>query len=229
MPKSFNVGRLRDAAPAILPSILLCDFGNLEREIRQLEEAGVPGLHLDVMDGHFVPNFTFGMPIVETIRRLTDLLLDVHLMIDRPERYVEAFCQAGANVVTVHAEATREPVRVLERIREQGAEAGIALNPATPLETLEGCLEACDLALVMSVPAGFGGQSFDEVALEKLERLRDRVQDRVMLEVDGGVNESTIARCARAGAQYFVVGSAITRSPNYAQAVARLQELAAST
>ena len=172
MPERPNVVRLRQAAPVILPSLLLCDFGNLEREVRRLEEAGAQALHLDVMDGVFAPNITYGMPLVEAVRRLTALPLDAHLMIVQPERYVDAFVNAGADLVTVHIEALSDPRPVLTRIRELGAAAGLALNPATPLADLEGGLDLCDLVLVMSVPVGFGGQEFDEVALDKLRQLR---------------------------------------------------------
>jgi ribulose-phosphate 3-epimerase len=222
MSHAENVGKLRNAAPAILPSLLLCDFGNLEREVNRLERAGVPGLHLDVMDGCFVPNLTYGIPIVETFRRLTDLPLDVHLMIERPERYIEAFCEAGADILTIHAEASERPGEVLEQIRRLGAGAGIALNPATDLTDIQPYLDSCDLVLVMSVPAGFGGQSFQAAALDKLRWLRDRGGDRIMRQVDGGINEETIGRCAEAGAEYFVVGSAIFRHDDYAEAVRRL-------
>ncbi len=217
--------RLRSAAPAVLPSLLLCDFGNLEREVRRLEEAGVEALHLDVMDGQFVPNLTYGMPIVEALRRLTSLPLDVHLMIDRPERYLEAFYQAGADVLTFHIEAVENPRPLLEQIRNLGAGAGVALNPDTPLATVENVLDACDLVLVMSVPAGFGGQTFHRGALEKLRRLRD-LAPHVLLEVDGGVNLSTVADCAAAGAHLLVVGSAIFRHDDYAAQVTRLTESA---
>jgi len=222
MSERANVAKLRNAAPMVLPSLLLCDFGNLEREVRKLEEAGVGALHLDVMDGSFVPNLTYGMPIVEAFRRLTDLPLDVHLMIVEPERYVEHFFDAGADVITIHVEAARDPARTLRRIRELGAGAGIALNPDTPLSAIEDCVSLCDLVLVMSVPAGFGGQSFHEVALDKLRRLRDTLDGRVMLEVDGGVNGSTIERCAEAGARYFVVGSAIFNHADYGPVVQAL-------
>jgi ribulose-phosphate 3-epimerase len=228
MPDRSKLSKLRAASPTVLPSLLSCDFGNIEREVRRLEAAGVQGLHLDVMDGCFVPNLTFGLPIVEAIRRLTDLPLDTHLMIVQPERYVDRFIDAGADVVTFHIEAVDDPRPLLARIRERGVGAGIALNPATPLAEIEGCLDLCDLVLVMSVPAGFGGQSFDEVALDKLVRLRDLVPADVMLEVDGGVNERTIARCAAAGARYFVAGSAIFRHDDYTAVVRRLTELASS-
>lgn len=218
--------QLREAAPAILPSLLLCDFGNLRREVQALEAAGVPGLHLDVMDGHFVPNFTYGMPIVQAFRQLTDLPLDVHLMISHPEKYTGQFIDAGADVVTVHIEATTAPRELLKSIQAQGAKAGLALNPGTPLQQIQDCLDVCDLVLVMSVDAGFGGQQFNPIALEKLAALREDVGDTVALEVDGGVNADTIADCAGAGAQLFVVGSAIFRKDDYADAVAQLRELA---
>lgn len=208
--------------PAILPSLLLCDFANLEREVVRLTEAGVPGLHLDVMDGHFVPNLTYGMPIVESLRRITDLPLDVHLMISEPQRYIKQFADAGADVLTIHVEATTDPPAVLEQIRSHGSKAGIALNPDTPLESLDGCYGLCDLILVMSVQAGFGGQGFQPVALDKLRRVRQRVGDEVLLEVDGGINSKTIGECAAAGAQLFVVGSAIFRQSDYSAAVQSL-------
>ena len=153
------------------------------------------------MDGCFVPNITFGLPILAALRGLTDMPLDVHLMICQPERYIERFYEAGADGLTVHIEAVQEPRKVLQQIRDVGAAAGIALNPATDVSTLEGCLDLCDLVLVMSVPAGFGGQEFHEVALDKLRHLGRLVSDEVFLEVDGGINVSTIRRCAAAGAK----------------------------
>lgn len=228
MSRRSSLDSLRHSAPAVLPSLLLCDFGNLEREVRQLEAAGVKALHLDVMDGHFVPNFTYGMPLVAAFRKLTDLPLDVHLMIAQPEQYVGAFYEAGADIVTVHIEATSQPRGLLSQIRDLGAAAGIALNPATPLSALEGCLDLADVVLVMSVPAGFGGQKFDEIALDKLRELKAKVRPEVLLEVDGGVNETTIGGAARAGAQVFVVGSAIFGQPRYDAAVAKLSALARS-
>jgi ribulose-phosphate 3-epimerase len=218
---------LRQAAPAVLPSLLLCDWGNLEREVRRLEEAGVAALHLDVMDGHFVPNLTYGLPLVETFRRLTDLPLDVHLMIGNAEQYLESYYEAGADLLTIHVEAVNDPRPLLEKTRNLGAGAGLALNPATPLERVTGALDLCDLVLVMSVPAGFGGQAFQPFALEKLRRLRD-LAPHVLLEIDGGVNLSTVADCAEAGAQLLVVGSAIFRQKNYADEVRRLTESAAA-
>jgi ribulose-phosphate 3-epimerase len=222
MTYTARLDALRDAAPVVLPSLLLCDFGNLEREVQRLRDAGVQALHLDVMDGQFVPNLTYGMVIVEALRRLTDLTLDVHLMITEPQRYVRQFVEAGANIVTVHIEAIDEPAAVLGEIRELGAAAGIACNPDTPLSALDACYPHCDLVLVMSVPAGFGGQSFRTGALDKLRAVRPLVGPDVLLEVDGGVNASTIRDCALAGAQLFVVGSAIFRAPSYDQALREL-------
>ncbi|MCA9268552.1 MAG: ribulose-phosphate 3-epimerase [Planctomycetales bacterium] len=226
MSASNALSELRAAAPAILPSLLLCDFGNLEREVSRLEDAGAPGLHLDVMDGQFVPNLTYGMPIVAALRRLTTLPLDVHLMIERPERYIEAFADAGADVITIHVEATPDPQHALAAIRRSGAAAGLALNPGTPLSTLDDCLSLCDLLLVMSVDAGFGGQAFNPVALEKLAELRQRIDGAALLEVDGGVNSETIGPCRAAGADLFVVGSAIFKQPDYAAAVTQLRQAA---
>jgi ribulose-phosphate 3-epimerase len=206
--------------------MLLCDFGNLEREVQRLTSAGIQALHLDVMDGHFVPNLTYGLTMVEAFRRLTDLPLDVHLMISNPEAYVERYVEAGADSLTVHIEAVPQPGPLLERIASAGAGAGIALNPHTPLETLEPALDACDLVLVMSVEPGFGGQAFEPVALEKLKRLRERLPSDVLLEVDGGVNDATITACAEAGAAFFVTGSAIFKQADYAESIQRLGRLA---
>ncbi len=225
---AHHLAQLHAASPVILPSLLLCDFGNLEREIRQLEEAGVKGLHLDVMDGHFVPNFTYGLPIVESLRRLTDLPLDVHLMISNPQQYVQQFVDAGSDLLTIHAEAVDDPCPVLEQIRIAGAASGLAINPPTSLESIDDALPYCDMVLVMSVMPGFGGQSFDEVALEKIRTLRAKLPDDVLLEVDGGVNEQTIAACGAAGAQLLVAGSAIFCQENYATSVAKLTQLASS-
>jgi ribulose-phosphate 3-epimerase len=217
---------LGDQSCVVLPSLLLCDFGNLEAEVRRLEAAGMAGLHLDVMDGHFVPNLTYGLPLVETFRRLTDLPLDVHLMIDNPEQYVAAFRDAGADSMTVHVEATRDTTALLQTIHSVGAEAGLALNPATPLDAIEPYLHLCDVVLVMSVMPGFGGQEFDEAALAKLQVLSGASERAYRLQVDGGINEQTIGRAAEAGAEVFVVGSAIFRHDDYTAQHQRLQSLA---
>ncbi|NIP84718.1 MAG: ribulose-phosphate 3-epimerase [Planctomycetales bacterium] len=216
---------LREAGPLVLPSLLLCDFGHLADEISQLEAAGVRALHLDVMDGHFVPNLSYGLTLVAAIRAMTELPLDVHLMIANPASYVDRYYEAGADMITVHIEATDQPRELLGRIRELGAATGVALNPATPLEAIDSCLDLCDLVLVMSVVPGFGGQQFDPVALDKLQQLRDRVERSTILSVDGGINEQTIAKCAAAGADWLVAGSAIFHHQNRGQRVAFLRSL----
>ena len=217
---------LRTRAPAVLPSLLMCDFGRLAEEVARLEEAGVAALHLDVMDGHFVPNLSYGLPLVEAFRRMTKLPLDVHLMISNPGDYLARYRDAGADIMTIHVEAAPQPRPLLEKIRDLGAGAGLALNPPTPLSAIEGCLDVCDLVLVMSVMPGFGGQKFDKAALEKLSALRERVDDGVLLEVDGGVNQATIESCAAAGAQLLVVGSAIFATADYTASARQLAQLA---
>ena len=224
MSSSFD--DLRSAVPVILPSVLQCDYANLECEIRRLEEAGIKGFHLDVMDGNFVPNLSFGFPVIEAIRRLTELPLDVHLMISNPEQYVARYVESGADIITVHAEVLDDPRPLLAEIRALGVRAGLAINPPTPVETIAAVLPLCDLVLVMSVMPGFGGQSFDAVALDKLRSLRRESPDSVVLEVDGGVNKQTIADCVEAGAQFLVVGSAITGQTDYATSAAQLNDLA---
>ena len=213
--------QMGESEAMILPSLLLCDFGNLEKEIARLEEAGVRALHLDVMDGCFVPNLTYGMPIVEAVRRLTDLPIDVHLMINDPGKYVQAFVDAGADCLTIHAEIDHDVAEALDAIRAAGVGVGLALNPATPIAAIDTLLPECDLVLVMSVNAGFGGQAFNPVALEKLKMLRVD-HPELLLEVDGGVNSETIPSCYEAGASLFVAGSAIFRENDYRQAVQRL-------
>jgi ribulose-phosphate 3-epimerase len=223
---------LRDLAadaPVVLPSLLLCDFGNLEREIARLEEAGVRALHLDVMDGHFVPNFTYGFTIVQAVRRLTNLPLDVHLMIEHPERHLERFVDAGADSLSIHIEAVGpEALAAIEQIHDLGASAGVAFNPGTPLEQLDPVLDQCDVVLVMSVEAGFGGQAFLPGAVDRLRTLSQHPRRQFALQVDGGINDSTIGRCAEAGAELFVVGSAIFQHDDYGPRVQRLTQLAST-
>jgi ribulose-phosphate 3-epimerase len=226
MSRTGQLDELRSAMPVVLPSLLLCDFGHLEREIRRLEEAEVRAIHLDVMDGHFVPNLSFGLTIVETARRLTDLTLDVHLMISNPGEYLSRYVSAGADLLTIHTEVVDDARPLLEEIRTLGAGAGLALNPPTPVKAIEAALGCCDFVLVMSVMPGFGGQEFDDVALEKLRVIRGKADDRLLLEVDGGVNDETIAACAEAGADLLVVGSAITGGDDYRASVMRLTQLA---
>lgn len=211
-----------------MPSLLLCDFGNLAAEVRAVAEAGARALHLDVMDGNFVPNITYGLPIIEAVRQATDLPLDVHLMISRPAEFIDQTIDAGADVVTIHAEAVADPRPILDRIRQRGAAACLALNPPTPLETVTPWLPHCDMALVMSVMPGFGAQTFDPAALDKLRALKAEYGERLRLEVDGGVNAKTIAACAAAGADLLVVGSAIFRRGDvpYRESISELTRLA---
>ena len=216
---------IKDASPLILPSLLLCDFGDLRGELDLLEKAGVQALHLDVMDGAFVPNMTYGMPIVEGLARHTDLPLDVHLMIQEPSRYVEQFVAAGSDLITVHVEACSDLRGTLQQIRDLGVATGVALNPDTSLECILPDLDLCDLVLCMSVNAGFGGQKFNSIALEKFQQLveiRRNQELDFILEVDGGINVETISDCFSAGATWFVAGSAIFKQECYTQATADL-------
>jgi ribulose-phosphate 3-epimerase len=221
-----TVAELRAAVPLVGPSLLACDFANLGREIQRLEAAGARELHLDIMDGHLVPNISFGFPILEAVRRQTRLPLDVHLMISDPGRYLERFRRAGADLLTIHIEAVDDPRPLLRQIRELGAAAGLTLNPPTPIETVEPFLDDCDLVLVMSVMAGFGGQEFDPVALAKLRRLRAVARPGLILSVDGGINSETIGPCAEAGADLFVTGSALFSHNDYRQAIHEFTSLA---
>jgi ribulose-phosphate 3-epimerase len=220
------VKKLRQSKPVVLPSMLLCDFGNLAREVELLEEAGVEALHLDVMDGVFVPNMTYGMPIVEAIRKRTQMPVDVHLMIESPAKYAKAFVDAGADLITFHVETLKSPgdAELLETIRSMGCAAGLAINPSTPMEKLLPFVYLCDLVLIMSVEAGFGGQAFNPVALERLAKLRTDFGPDLLLEVDGGVNVETAGKCVAAGADLLVVGSAIFKQPDYCQALAHLHQ-----
>lgn len=213
---------------AVAPSVLACDFSRIADEVAAIEAAGATVLHLDIMDGHFVPNLSFGVPVVEAIRQCTELPLDVHLMLSNPADYVEPFRKAGADVLTVHAEVLPDPRPLLDRIRELGAAAGLSLNPPMPVEQIEPFLSACDLILVMSVMPGFGGQKFDPVALEKLAWLRGHDDCNAVLEVDGGVNQETIAACAQAGAELLVAGTAVFGAEDYASRMAELTALASS-
>ena len=212
---------IRNAGPSVLPSLLMCDFGDMKGELRRLEDAGTRVLHLDVMDGHFVPNLTYGMPIVEGIRRHSDLPLDVHLMISDPLKYARPMVDAGADLLTFHVEAVQDAAAVAQEIRSMGVAVGVALNPETELSKLDDCLGDVDLVLAMSVNAGFGGQSFNPVALEKLSSLKQS-HPELLLEIDGGINLETIASARTSGCDLFVVGSAIFKHQDYAAAVAAL-------
>jgi len=220
------VADLHTARPLVAPSLLSCDFANVEREIRRVEAAGARLLHLDVMDGHFVPNLSIGVPVVKAIRRVTELPLDVHLMISEPWRYIEPFREAGADLLTIHVEVAPEPQALLEKIRSLGAAAGITLNPPTSVEAVRDCLPYCDLVLVMSVMAGFGGQEFEPVAVEKLAAVRRWAGEGLLLSVDGGVNLDTVGQCAAAGADLFVTGSALFSQDDYGAFLGKMTRLA---
>jgi len=228
MDASLLLAELHSAVPLIGPSLLACDLANLERELHAVEEAGARILHLDIMDGHFVPNLSFGVPVVEAVRRVTSLPLDVHLMLSDPARYLEPFRDAGADMLTFHVETVPDPVPLLQRIRSLGALAGVAINPPTPVALLERCVRHCDLVLVMSVMPGFGGQAFQSEALGKLAWLTAQAECHAILSVDGGVNGETIAPCAAAGAHLFVVGTGLFSYPDYHQRLAELQAIARS-
>jgi ribulose-phosphate 3-epimerase len=210
----------------IAPSILSADFTRLGEEIRAVEAAGADWIHADIMDGHFVPNITFGPMVVEAVRRVTRLPIDVHLMISEPERYIADFAKAGADYISVHVETCIHLHRTVQLIRDAGARPGVVLNPATPLEALRWILEYTDLVLVMSVNPGFGGQAFISNSIEKIQRLRQMITEKrlsTLIEIDGGVSDKTIGNIAAAGADVFVAGSAIFGSRDYAAAIRGLR------
>lgn len=199
-------------APILAPSILSADFAKLGEEVRAVVDAGADWIHVDVMDGRFVPNLTIGPPVVKAVRKVTEAPLDVHLMIVEPEKYVDAFAEAGADVITVHAEACTHLHRTLQQIRAKGCAAGVSLNPHTPEDILRYVLPICDLVLVMSVNPGFGGQSFIEETLPKVTALRKMIDAQnldTILEIDGGIAEGTARRAAAAGTRAFVAGNAV--------------------
>lgn len=207
----------------IAPSILAADFANLEAEVKKVAEAGADWIHVDVMDGHFVPNLTIGPPVVKALKRISPIPLDVHLMIYNLDQYVPEFLAAGADILTIHVEATKEPERLLREIRSAGRKAGITLKPGTSVDEIMPLLESVDLILVMTVEPGFGGQSFRVDQVPKIKRLRKEIETRnlsVLLEVDGGVNEQTLSMCAEADA--LVAGSYIFKN-NYQQAIQTLK------
>lgn len=210
----------------IAPSILSADFSRLGDDIREVEAAGADYIHIDVMDGHFVPNITMGPLIVEAARKVTSLPLDVHLMIDNPEKYIEAFVKAGADIITVHAEATPHLHRTLQEIRRLGAKSGVVLNPGTPVEAIKYVLEEMDMILLMTVNPGFGGQSFIDAVVPKIAEVKEMIDSRnliIEIEVDGGIDATTAGLCKEAGANVFVAGSAIFGKPDRKEAIAEIR------
>ncbi len=228
MPTRRSLTELRSASPQVVPSLLACDFGRLREEIEAVEAAGAQALHLDIMDGHFVPNLSFGVPVVQAVRRATCLVLDVHLMLSDPAPWIDVFRDAGADSITFHIEVVPEAGRLLEVIRGTGAAAGLALNPATPVSAVEPYLSRCDLVLAMSVMPGFGGQEFDSVAVAKLRQLRQSAGPDLLLSVDGGINRTTIGCCADAGANMLVAGSALFSQDDYRRGIVELTQAATS-
>jgi ribulose-phosphate 3-epimerase len=213
----------------ILPSILAADFTRLGEQITQVESAGVSILHLDVMDGHFVPNLSIGTPVVESVRKATRLTLDVHLMIMDPDRYAPMFIEAGADCVSVHQEVCAHLDRTVRMIQAEGARAGVVLNPATPVSTLEHVLELVDYVLLMSVNPGFGGQKFIPYVLNKVRRLRElreRTGLKFAIEIDGGVSSDNVGRVAEAGTDWVVAGSSVFGTPDPAATVAAMRQAA---
>lgn len=212
----------------IAPSILSADFTKLGDEIQQVEAAGADWIHIDVMDGCFVPNITMGPFIVEAVKKVTSLPLDVHLMIDKPERYIEDFASAGADYISIQIEACTHLNRTINLIKEQKVYAGVALNPATGLSSLEWVLDILDFILIMTVNPGFGGQQFIPVSLEKIRELKQLLHRRQIvlpIQVDGGINEKTIASVSHAGANIFVAGSAIFGSENYKRTITHFKQI----
>ncbi|UTH17467.1 ribulose-phosphate 3-epimerase [Macrococcus epidermidis] len=194
----------------VAPSLLSCNFLNLQQEIKRLEEAGVDYIHFDVMDGNFVPNISFAFPILNQIRQVTDLTIDTHLMVQDPERYIQTFAEAGSDIITIHVEATNHIHRAVQMIHATGKKAGVTLNPGTPIDSVVPLLKDVDLVLVMTVNPGFGGQQFIENGIEKIKFLKDYKEKHHLnfeIEVDGGVNKDTAKTCIEAGADVLVAGS----------------------
>jgi ribulose-phosphate 3-epimerase len=220
--RSALLQRLANEVPLIAPSLLKCDFGNLAQVIHRLEAGGAKHLHWDVMDAHFVPNLTYGPPVIEGLRNQTGLPFEAHLMISEPARYLDDYLKAGCNSIIFHIEAVPQPQALLERIKSNNAVAGVAINPETPIEKLEGVLDNLDFVLVMSVEPGFGGQKFMPQVLSKVRWLKSHLPPGRFISIDGGIDRTTIAQAAEAGSQIFAVGSAVIDEDDYGQAIKEL-------
>lgn len=226
MDRRSRLASLAADHPLIAPSMLKCDFADLVGELSRLDAAGADVIHWDVMDGHFVPNLSYGPMLIRSARKRSERFFDAHLMISNPEKCLDEYLQAGCDAITIHIEAVPDPTPVLWRIREAGRVAGLALNPGTPVSAIEPFLPACDLVLVMSVQPGFGGQKFMPEVLPKLQRLKEIVSPKTVLSIDGGIAAPTISAASAAGARLFVAGSSVFDAAEYGPAIADLAILA---
>lgn len=216
------------ASKIIAPSMLAADFSNLQRDTEMVNNSEADWFHIDVMDGHFVPNISYGMPVIQAIKKHATKPLDVHLMIEKPERYIEEFANVGADIITVHYESTVHLHRILRQIKDAGCKAGIVLNITTPISVLEDILPECYMILLMSINPGFGGQKFENVTYQRVKKLRRMINEQELdtrIEIDGGVTDKNIEKLVEAGADTFVAGSHVFKSPNPTEAIKRLKAL----
>jgi ribulose-phosphate 3-epimerase len=215
----------------IAPSMLAADFGNLQRDTEMVNNSDADWFHIDVMDGHFVPNISYGMPVIQAIKKHATKPLDVHLMIEKPERYIEEFAKVGADIITVHHESTVHLHRTLRQIKDAGCKAGVVLNLTTPVSVLEDILPECYMVLIMSINPGFGGQKFEEITYQKVRKLRKMIDEQgldTLIEIDGGVTDKNIEKLTEAGANVFVAGSHVFKSDDQTKTIKNLKKLANS-